>query len=251
MSPRDETEALRMGTVHALSFDLDGTLLDGSRWQEIIIGTCRQIAAAQPGLDAARLFHANTEVWEGYFPEAEEKWALGILDGRAVTLEAWRRTLLACGSDDESSAQFAAETYLRNRREGLRLFDDVREAFSLLKARLSLALVTNGASDTQREALRTLGLEQEFGAVVISGEVGITKPDASIFVMALDKLGVDPENAWHVGDSLRTDVAGAQRAGLTSVWLNRRGIRREEGEPQPDFEIGSLRELPALLSLKA
>ena len=86
-----------------------------------------------------------------------------------------------------------------------------------------------------------------FGAVVISGEVGRAKPDASVFTLALDELGGARENVWHVGDSLRTDVAGAQAAGLTAVRLTRRGVHRTDPDPKPDYEIRSLAELAALL----
>ncbi len=239
-----------MKPVQALFFDLDETLLDGSGNQEAILRTCRKIASAQPGLDAARLLEANNEVWQRYWPEVEDKWTLGVLDGTTVSLEAWRRTLRACGCNDESLARLARETHWKHRRETLRLFDDVQELFTLLQNRLPLALITNGASDTQRENLRVLGIEHQFGAVVISGEVGIAKPDASVFGFALDKLGVEPENVWHVGDNLRTDVAGAKAASLTAVWLNRGGVPWKEGDPKPDYEIRSLTELAALLSAR-
>jgi len=237
-----------MKPVQALFFDLDGTLLDGSGNQEAIQRTCREIASAQPGLDAARLLEANTEVWRRYWPEVEDNWTLGVLDGATVSLEAWRRTLSACGCNDESLARLARETHGQHRREAFRLFDDVQELFTLVQTRLPLALITNGASDTQRENLRVLGIEDQFRAIVISGEVGVAKPDASVFRLALDKLGVEPENVWHVGDNLRTDVAGAKAASLIAVWLNRGGLTWKEGDPKPDLEIRSLTELVARLS---
>lgn len=238
-----------MRPVQALFLDLDDTLRDSSGSHEAIVRTCRQIAAPRPGLDTARLLEANSEVWQRYWPEVEDEWTLGALDGNTVSLEAWRRTLRACGSDDESLAQLARETHVRHAREGLRLFDDVQGLFSLLRrARLPRALITNGASDTQRETLRVLGIEHLFDAVVISAEVGVAKPDATIFGLALDELGIGPEDVWHVGDSLQTDVAGARAAGLTAVWINRGGVQRKDGDAQPDYEIRSLRELAALVS---
>jgi len=237
-----------MRPVQALFFDLDETLLDGSGRQEAIVRTCRSIASAQPGLDAHRLLEANGKVWQGYWPEVADEWTLGVLDGANVSLEVWRRTLRACGCNDDSMARLGRETYSQYRRETLRLFDDVRKLISLLQPRFSLALVTNGASDTQRENLRVLDIEHRFGAVVISGEVGVAKPDARIFRFALHELGVEPENVWHVGDDLNTDVAGAKAASLTAVWLNRGGDPWKEGAPKPDYEIRSLRDLPALLS---
>jgi putative hydrolase of the HAD superfamily len=235
-----------MKSARVLCFDLDNTLLDGSGSRDAILQTCKQLAMAT-GVDAARLFEANSKIWQSHWPEVETKWTLGVLSGTAVSLEAWRRALLACGRDDESLVQLARKTHSQHATGALRLFDDVQGIFKLLKPRLLLALITNGASDTQRNALRILGIADLFDAIVISGEVGIAKPDATIFALALQKLSVEPEKAWHVGDSLSTDVAGALGAGLTAVWLNRAGVSRKEGDPKPDYEIRSLRELPRLL----
>lgn len=235
--------------ARVLCFDLDNTLIDGSGSKDAILRTCAQLAAAT-GLDAARLFEANSRVWQTYWPEVERKWTLGALTGTAVSSEAWRRTLLTCGRNDESLVQLAREVHSRHAREAVRLFDDARELLNIPKSHVPFALITNGASDTQRNTLRILGIEEKFDTVVISGEVGIAKPDPSIFGLALQKLGVEPENAWHVGDSLGTDVAGALDAELVAVWLNRAEVSRNEGDPKPDYEIHSLRELTALLSVQ-
>jgi FMN phosphatase YigB (HAD superfamily) len=62
--------------------------------------------------------------------------------------------------------------------------------------------------------------------------------------MALDMLGVAPAEAWHIGDTLATDIAGARGA---AVWLNRTGRERGEHEPEPDLEVRSLLDLGELL----
>jgi FMN phosphatase YigB (HAD superfamily) len=142
-----------MKPIKALFLDLNETLVDGSGGRDVITSTCRDIAA-QTGLDADRLFETNSEVWRNYWPTVEDRWTLGPLDGETVSLEAWRRTLRAFGRDDESLVRLARETHSRHSRETLRLFDDVRELFALLQTRLPFAVITNGASDTQRDALR-------------------------------------------------------------------------------------------------
>lgn len=238
-----------MKPVRALFFDLDETLLDNGGVQESIVRTCREIATRHPGLEAARLVEANGRAWQDYWPTVEDDWTLGTLDGASMRLEVWRLTLRACGCDDESIAQLALQTHIQHGREALRLFSDVPALFAALRrASVPRALITNGAADSQREKLRVLGIEDWFDAVVISGEIGIAKPDTSVFERALDQLAVEPENAWHVGDTLGTDVAGAKAAGLTAVWLNRGGRVRGEGEPEPDVEIRSLSTLRASLA---
>jgi putative hydrolase of the HAD superfamily len=233
--------------VRALFFDLDDTLLDNSRFPESIVRTCEKVAASYPGLDAASLAEANRQVWQRYWPEVEPSWTLGKLTGASVNLEAWRRSLRACGCTDDAVARLASQAHGQFQRDTLHLFDDVTETFIALRRNaVRTALITNGASDTQRYKLQGLNIESWFDAIVISGEVGIAKPDQAVFDLALDRTGVERESVWHVGDSLTTDVAGARAAGIAAVWLNRRGVLRRPGDPEPDAEIRTLTDLQVL-----
>jgi putative hydrolase of the HAD superfamily len=230
-----------MRPYKALCLDLDDTLLDGSRFPASTERTCTQLAAIQPALDVSRLLAANGDVWRTYWPEVEDKWNLGPADGASISLEAWRRTLRACGCDDEPLALRALELHRKYGRETYHLFEDARELLSSLKGSgIPLALITNGAADYQRDKVRALGIENLFDAVIISAEVGVAKPDAAIFALAIDRFGVEPECVWHVGDNLVTDVGGARAASIRSVWLNRRGLPLPDGEIRPDLEIRSL-----------
>jgi putative hydrolase of the HAD superfamily len=230
-----------------LCFDLDETLLDGSHFAASIQRACRQLATVQPALDPDRLVAANGDVWRAYWPEIEDRWNLESSDGASIIVEAWRRTLQACGCDDESLAQQALQLHHGFARETYQLFEDVQELLSSLRASgVPLAIITNGAAVFQREKVRVLDIEHLFDEVIISGEVGIAKPDAAIFALAMERLGVEPEGVWHIGDNLVTDVGGARAAGIGSVWLNRRGLPLPEGAMQPDLEIHSLLDLHSL-----
>ena len=92
-------------------------------------------------------------------------------------------------------------------------------------------------------------LPRHFDAIAISGEIGICKPDSAIFRVALEHLGISAQDAWHVGDSLQSDVAGANATGMTSVWLNRPDTERSLADPAPDLEVASLTEV--LLAIDA
>lgn len=238
-----------MEPAHALCFDLDETLLDGAGFLEATRVTCGQVAAGRPGLDPEALLAANGRVFWDYFREIEEPWMLGRVSGTEVTHEAWRRTLAACGHGDEELVRRATGIHLRLARESHRLFDDARALLDVLDGRLPLALVTNGASDTQQEKIESLGIRPRFRGIAISGEVGAAKPNPAIFAQAVERLEVGPAaTVWHIGDNLRTDVAGAQASGLTAVWLNRKGAVPGDGDPVPDHEIRSLAELVDLLA---
>jgi HAD superfamily hydrolase (TIGR01509 family) len=87
------------------------------------------------------------------------------------------------------------------------------ETVEALAARgLALAVVTNWDHGVH-EQLRRHGLEEHFRTVVVSAEIGARKPDVRPFGVALDRLGVAPERAVHVGDDA-SDERGAAVAGL-------------------------------------
>ncbi len=72
--------------------------------------------------------------------------------------------------------------------------------------------------------MEAVGLDTRMEHLIASGEVGVAKPDRRIFEHACSVFGVRPSDAAYVGDRLRTDAIGAARAGLTGIWLNRRGV---------------------------
>jgi len=121
----------------------------------------------------------------------------------------------------------------------------VKELLLDLKGAYRLGLLTNGQPDMQWPKIKTLGIEGLFDAIVISGEVGIYKPDRRIFEVLLARLGMEAHRTLYVGDSQEMDVAGAKSAGMRSAWVRRNG----EGDPAtaPDVSIGRVDELREVL----
>ena len=109
-----------------------------------------------------------------------------------------------------------------------------------------MGLLTNGASDLQREKIDGARIGPYFDTTAISGDVGVNKPQPQMFEAILAKLGVQAPEAVLVGNSLVADVAGAQNVGIRTVWLNRTG-KENRTETVPDAEILGLEELPELL----
>jgi putative hydrolase of the HAD superfamily len=75
--------------------------------------------------------------------------------------------------------------------------------------------------------LAAIGIADAVDAVVVSAEVGVTKPDPRIFCAALDRVGVGPADALHVGDDPRRDLGGASAAGIDAVLLDRDDRHRD------------------------
>jgi putative hydrolase of the HAD superfamily len=98
--------------------------------------------------------------------------------------------------------------------------------------------------------LRGLGLTDLFDTVTISSLAHAAKPAPQIFRHALEKHAVDPEEAAHIGDSLRDDVQGARQAGLCGILITREPARSSEVKRQPDQvpTIRTLEELPQFVA---
>jgi HAD superfamily hydrolase (TIGR01509 family) len=127
--------------------------------------------------------------------------------------------------------------------------DGARELVRALRPRYRLGIISNGFAQVQHAKIDTLGIGPCLDCVVLSGEVGMAKPDPRVFALALDAVGASPAQALHVGDSYRSDVAGALDAGLAACWLNPEQQPVPDGAPPPTFEIRALGELPALLGV--
>lgn len=127
-----------------------------------------------------------------------------------------------------------------------RLFDDALPCLDWLRAAgLRIAAITNASGPHQRVKLLNLGIARFFDAIVIAGELGVSKPAPLIFHAACERLDVPICEAMHVGDRLEVDAIGARDAGLHAVWLNRGGMTRRAA---PGLHIlETLSDLPELL----
>lgn len=116
-----------------------------------------------------------------------------------------------------------------------------------LKRGYSLGLVTNGKKQIQNTKIDSLGLREYFKTIVISGEVGIAKPDPQIYQLALDRLGFPADQTLFIGDHPVNDIWGAGKAGLQGIWLQRQHPWNDQLDIQPWKIIRELNELEAIL----
>lgn len=256
--------------IRGIFFDLDDTLL----WDEKSIklafeNTCK-IAEEKYGVDhqqleeavrkEARELYASYETFpftqmiginpfEGLWGDFHDEWEpfarlAGIVP--AYRTESWRRGLLAAGIDDKDFAKKLGEQFPLERKKVPIVYDDTYEVLEKLKGNYKLLLLTNGSPQLQNLKLAlTPKLRPYFNEIVISGDFRKGKPDPAIFEFALNKIGLEKDEVLMVGDNLMTDILGANRTGIKSVWLNRHG--KERNEVTPTYEIAKLEELLTIL----
>lgn len=112
-----------------------------------------------------------------------------------------------------------------------------------------VVVLTNGDSRQQRMKLERTGLDALVAATVISGEVGVTKPDAAIFAIAQEHIPTAGPT-WMVGDHARADMAGARHAGIRTAWVSN-GERWPEPSWRPDLVTHGAAEALELLLIAA
>jgi HAD superfamily hydrolase (TIGR01549 family) len=122
------------------------------------------------------------------------------------------------------------------------LYDDALPVLELLRARgLMIGLLSNSSRDLD-DFVAHHGIVAD--AVLTSHAHGKTKPHERIFRAMLELLGVEPEEAVMVGDTIEDDIEGAQAVGMQAVLVD-----REDRYPEAPDRLGDLRELPALLGI--
>ena len=102
------------------------------------------------------------------------------------------------------------DLYLHHYEASWKLFPEVLAVLDRLEG-YPLGIISNGDNEQQRKKLESLGLMPRFAHVLISGELGIAKPDAAIFHEACRRANCSPHECLYVGDRLESDAIASQR----------------------------------------
>ena len=256
--------------VKAIMFDLDDTLLwDQKSVQEAFMATC-MLAAKKYQIDPKQLEEAVREQaiklyssyetypftqmiginpFEGLWGDFEDNHEQFQKMAQIVPLyrkNAWTNGLRALGIEDEQLGMELAEKFPEERRKLPFLYDDSLEVLDQLKGKVKLLLLTNGSPQLQTTKLEiTPEIAPYFDHIVISGDYGQGKPAPELFEYAIGLLEVEKKDVLMVGDNLMTDILGAERAGIQSVWINRH--HKPTDQVKPTYEISNLKDLLRLV----
>jgi putative hydrolase of the HAD superfamily len=237
--------------IRAVTFDFWDTMLSEARGEiaRQRVDHWLELLGSQGTLvDRASLDEAFAEAWA----ELERRWVGNLGQFTPVDATAWICERLGISPDGirddliDSFGLAGSEADLRT-APGL---GEVLEALATAGLRLGIVCdVGFTPSATLRARLERLGLLGRFDSWSFSDETGWFKPAPGAFEPALSALGVDPREAAHVGDTPRTDVAGARALGMVTVRYTGFADRRANGEADADFLAGSLAEIPELLGI--
>ena len=241
MSPEDSA----VTPPRAMLVDLDDTIIDDRSggdpcWRLV----CADTAARVPELDADHLYDEIFRTREWYWSDPERQ-RIGRADLIAASTGIVLQSLRKLCFDLPGLASDVARSYWEKREERAALFPGAVEALRRFRSHgIALAMITNGASATQRAKIERFHLAPYFDHILVEGELGFGKPEPEVYLKAMAALRSSPADTWCVGDNLEWEVAAPQRLGIYSVWVDPTGAGPPPGSPvRPDRTVASIAEL--------
>jgi 2-haloacid dehalogenase len=217
-----------------LLFDADGTVFDYDRAENIaLVEVFRLIGITFDPAYLTAYRHINQALWQ-----AVEKGELTLSRLKVRRFELLLQTIGVAYPPVAFSA-----SYLDCLAACSELVEDAAEVVQALHGKYRIAILTNGLQVVQRARLARSIIHQYIAEIIISEEIGFSKPAREFFDTALARLGHPARReALMIGDSWASDILGAIQYGLDACWYN------PEHKPRPvgcgvTREIASLREL--------
>lgn len=224
-----------LSAIAACAFDAYGTLFD--------VASAAARCADALGPKAAAL----SALWRQ--KQLEYTWLRSLMgrhaDFRQVTGDGLDFALAQLGLDQDPALR-------RRLMDVYMTLDAYPEAAGVLaalkRAGFATAILSNGSPDMLEAASRSAGLAGHVDRLLSVEEVGIYKPHPSVYRLAVDRLGLPAARICFVSAN-GWDAAGAAAFGFRTVWVNRSRQGAERLPANPEAEIPTLAELPALLGV--
>ncbi len=208
-----------------LLFDVDDTLY--SR-RALLLRAARETARNPAAVCGDEGSEKEDLFMKVFYKHGDENYPL-VVTGEITPWQSnvWRyvRTLQDLGeevTDDDGESFTRRYTYLQQHME---MSKELRSTLEELSRRpdIRLGVITNGASEFQWKKIYNLGLDAfvEKENIIVSGDLGISKPEEGIFLAGEKRMGLKAEDLWMVGDSLKHDILGAKALGWHTLWIRR------------------------------
>jgi putative hydrolase of the HAD superfamily len=228
-------------TYSALILDADNTLFDFNRAEQAALREALQTNGYNGFPEGTYLLYhrINANLWKLF--------EQGGISQEELRTERFRRLLdtlpLPNHIARQPDPQKIGDQYIAFLSEKGFLLPHALSVLRMLSSKVPLVLLSNGIASVQRRRISRSGIAEYFRDILISGEVGISKPDPVIFHLAIRKLECTPDRILCVGDSPSSDIRGGSSAGLDTCWFTPPEVVYPTGEPQPTYRISDLRRL--------
>ncbi len=232
-----------IGTLRAMTFDLDDTLYDNG---EVILTTVKKTHQALQEFHPC-LRDISLKEYETAREEIRHQQPDAVHDVTAWREKAVFRVMQKAGLPDGACRQGADHvmSVFSAWRSQVVMPQSTHDTLAWLAERIPLAAITNGNADPH-----LMGIAGYFRFILRAGPHGRAKPAEDMYRLAQQKLGIAAGDILHVGDDLITDVAGSLQSGFQSCWINpcqRNLMTASDARLLPHLEISRLDSLTTLL----
>lgn len=222
------SDGVTAAPVEAVLFDLDDTLVRYRRSTATVLADAFEACGTDP------LFPV-----EAYYDRFDE------FADRTSSMTELRRACFAAlcearGRDPETGRRVADAFAEARDHRNVELLAGAGRVLRSFADRYRLGVVTNGPRDAQERKVAASGVADYAETIVYAGHETAPKPAPEPFALALDRLGVGPERAVHVGNSVASDVSGANAAGLRSVWIPASSADADADGANADYRLDSV-----------
>lgn len=228
-----------MKTYKYIIFDLDNTLLNFTKSEHYAL---QDLFAKYGVIFNEENFSTYKEINHELWSKLEE----GTIQKPAVLETRFARFFAAQGLQvDGKKADDEYRQFLEGRND---LIDGAYELLDYLTEEGYILFAgTNGVGRTQRQRLKNAEMTHYFKELYISEEVGFEKPDVRFFDTIFTQENIkDLSKVLMIGDSLSSDIRGANRVGIDSIWLNL--YSDKSVEDKPTYECLSLKKIKELMN---
>ena len=224
--------------IKTVFLDLDDTLLDFHRSEREAISMTLSSLGVEPTEEVRKRY---SEINRAHWKRLE----LGELTRPEVLHGRFTQLFEEIGvKGDCYEAQRIYEWKLGT---GHYFLDGGQELLDTLYEKYDLYLASNGTDIVQTRRIASANIEHYFKDLFISQRLGYDKPMKQFFELAFARIeNFNPDETIIIGDSLTSDIKGGINAGIRTCWFNLHGIKNESGII-PDYEVTTLKEIPALL----
>jgi 2-haloacid dehalogenase len=219
-------------------FDADGTLFDYDAAEAAALEGAFGACGLPCGPEIGPLYsEINAGMWRDF--------ELGKISQEDLKTARFDRLFDALGLT--ADAEEFSRRYLAILGAQTALLEGAESLVRSLVGKVRMLLITNGLAEVQVPRFAASSIRGCFTEIVISGEIGLAKPDPAIFDFAFDRIDRPAkERVLMIGDNLGSDILGGANFGLDTCWYNPAGVANGHAV-EPTYELRELREILAIV----
>jgi YjjG family noncanonical pyrimidine nucleotidase len=223
-----------MSLFDAIFIDADNTLFDFDRAQENALAeSLTQFSLPGDKHSLATYEEINADCWGKYHR--------GEIENHQINEMRWSVWLKTVGEYGRVDATELAEHFAESLAQQCEKEEGAEDLIQTLSNQLPIHVITNGFPTSQAHRWRKAGWESQIHGITVSAVVGVQKPEAKIFEIAMKAVGVaDASRCLMIGDNIEADVFGPQNVGMKGCWYQR-GDMTNTTSVVPDYTVTNLK----------